>query len=135
MGLSLIASQESPNRARLSAWSDNDKLTTRTRTVYNWLPIFEETEQQALEWHWQTGRPCIRFMFRSFIATAQPEVSAALFVLEMWPRWRNTTRKHSSGVEPGGDDRLHHEIGKEPDVDTADRTGEHGDRSGDACRS
>jgi hypothetical protein len=35
----------------------NQALTTRTRTVYNWLPVFEETEREVLDWHWRTGTP------------------------------------------------------------------------------
>ena len=30
----------------------NRSLTTRTRTVYNWLPIFSQTLGDVLAWHW-----------------------------------------------------------------------------------
>lgn len=52
-----IRAEESHSRSREKAWSLNDALTTRTRSVYNRLPIFEETERDILEWHWRTGTP------------------------------------------------------------------------------
>ena len=52
-----IRAQESTSRSRVDPWSANTSLTTRTRTVFNWFPIFRETQTQVLEWHWNTGTP------------------------------------------------------------------------------
>jgi hypothetical protein len=35
--------------------SVNNSLTTRTRQAFNWLPIFEESLRDVLEWHWNSG--------------------------------------------------------------------------------
>ena len=47
-----IRAEESYSRSRLSPLSLNAALTTRTRTVYNWLPIFDQTLGHVLAWHW-----------------------------------------------------------------------------------
>lgn len=47
-----IGAEESSARSRLSPLSLNAALTTRTRTVYNWLPIFDQTLGEVLAWHW-----------------------------------------------------------------------------------
>jgi DNA sulfur modification protein DndC len=47
-----IRAEESNARARLSPLELNRSLTTRTRTVYNWFPIFDQTLGQVLAWHW-----------------------------------------------------------------------------------
>lgn len=47
-----IRAEESYTRARLSPLTRNGKLTTRNRTVYNWLPIFDRTLEDVLAWHW-----------------------------------------------------------------------------------
>jgi DNA sulfur modification protein DndC len=52
-----IRSEESPPRAKLQPLSLNPSLTTQTRTVYNWFPIFEESLSEVLTWHWNSGIP------------------------------------------------------------------------------
>ena len=47
-----IRGEESNARARLSPLSVNQSLSTRRRTVYNWLPIYERTLSDVLAWHW-----------------------------------------------------------------------------------
>lgn len=47
-----IRAEESNIRSRLSPLSQNTALTARTRTVYNWLPIFNQTLGDVLAWHW-----------------------------------------------------------------------------------
>src|SRR6266851_4060232 len=46
-----IRSEVSPQRGNLSTWKLNESLTTRHRTVYNWLPIFHFPLEEILEWH------------------------------------------------------------------------------------
>ena len=46
-----IRSEESNPRSKLAPWRLNGALTTRRRTVYNWLPIFHLTLKEVLEWH------------------------------------------------------------------------------------
>lgn len=47
-----IRAEESSQRSRLTSLSLNRHLTTRTRTVYNWLPIFDQALEDVLAWHW-----------------------------------------------------------------------------------
>lgn len=47
-----IRSEESNPRSRLSPLTRNQNLLTRSRTVYNWLPIFDQTLSDVLAWHW-----------------------------------------------------------------------------------
>jgi DNA sulfur modification protein DndC len=47
-----IRSEESNARAKLRPLELNRSLTTRTRTVYNWFPIFNQTLGDVLAWHW-----------------------------------------------------------------------------------
>lgn len=47
-----IRAEESSARSRLTPLELNRGLTTRTRTVYNWLPIFGQTLGEVLAWHW-----------------------------------------------------------------------------------
>lgn len=47
-----MRSEESNTRRRLSPLELNRSLTTRIRTVYNWLPIFSQTLGDVLAWHW-----------------------------------------------------------------------------------
>ena len=47
-----IRSEESNSRSRLSPLTRNQALSTRQRTVYNWLPIFGQTLSDVLVWHW-----------------------------------------------------------------------------------
>ena len=47
-----IRAEESHSRSRLAPLAVNASLTTRHRTVYNWLPIFDESLADVLAWHW-----------------------------------------------------------------------------------
>jgi 3'-phosphoadenosine 5'-phosphosulfate sulfotransferase (PAPS reductase)/FAD synthetase len=47
-----IRAEESHSRSRLSPLGVNASLTTRDRTVYNWLPIFDQSLADVLAWHW-----------------------------------------------------------------------------------
>lgn len=47
-----IRAEESNARSRLSPLELNRSLTTSTRNVYNWLPIFDQTLGEVLAWHW-----------------------------------------------------------------------------------
>ena len=40
------------SRSRLAPLAVNASLTTRDRTVYNWLPIFDQSLADVLAWHW-----------------------------------------------------------------------------------
>jgi DNA sulfur modification protein DndC len=46
-----IRAEESSPRSKLTSWKVNEKLTTRQRTVYNWLPIFDLSLKDVLDWH------------------------------------------------------------------------------------
>jgi DNA sulfur modification protein DndC len=52
-----IRSEESPPRSKLQSLSRNSSLTTQTRNVYNWLPIFDQTLVDVLTWHWESLIP------------------------------------------------------------------------------
>lgn len=52
-----IRAEESPPRSKLQPLSMNSSLTTRTRTVYNWFPIFEQSLSDVLSWHWTNDVP------------------------------------------------------------------------------
>ncbi|WP_263359500.1 phosphoadenosine phosphosulfate reductase domain-containing protein [Acidicapsa ligni] len=47
-----IRSEESNPRSRLLPLTLNNALCSRHRTVYSWLPIFEQTLPDVLAWHW-----------------------------------------------------------------------------------
>ena len=47
-----IRSEESRPRSRLPPLIPNEGLSTRHRTVYTWLPIFDRTLSDVLAWHW-----------------------------------------------------------------------------------
>jgi 3'-phosphoadenosine 5'-phosphosulfate sulfotransferase (PAPS reductase)/FAD synthetase len=47
-----IRSEESNPRSRLSPLTSNQNLSTRCRTVYNWLPVFDQMLSEVLAWHW-----------------------------------------------------------------------------------
>ena len=47
-----IRAEESNPRAQLSPLTLNRSLSTQQRTVYNWLPIFDQTLSDVLAWHW-----------------------------------------------------------------------------------
>jgi len=46
-----IRAEESNPRAQLSPFTLNQSLSTKQRTVYNWLPIFDRTLSDVLAWH------------------------------------------------------------------------------------
>jgi 3'-phosphoadenosine 5'-phosphosulfate sulfotransferase (PAPS reductase)/FAD synthetase len=46
-----IRAEESTQRGKLAPWKLNKSLTTRQRTVYNWLPIFRFSLEEILDWH------------------------------------------------------------------------------------
>jgi len=52
-----IRSEESPPRSKLLALSRNASLTTQTRSVYNWFPIFDQKLSDVLSWHWRQHIP------------------------------------------------------------------------------
>ncbi len=52
-----MRAEESPQRARQVPWKLDTEMSRNGRTVYNWLPIFEETTEQVLRWHWQNDVP------------------------------------------------------------------------------
>lgn len=52
-----IRAEESNARSKLSPLQLNRNLTTLTRTVYNWFPIFDQTLGQVLGWHWVKCSP------------------------------------------------------------------------------
>ena len=52
-----MRAEESAQRARQSPWMRDAEMSKNGRTVYNWLPIFEETTDQVLTWHWQNAVP------------------------------------------------------------------------------
>ena len=47
-----IRAEESTPRSQLSPLAINRSLSTKQRTVYNWLPIFDRTLSDVLAWHW-----------------------------------------------------------------------------------
>ncbi len=52
-----IRAEESPPRSKLQPLSLNAPLTTKTRTVYNWFPIFDQMLSDVLDWHWKRCVP------------------------------------------------------------------------------
>jgi DNA sulfur modification protein DndC len=52
-----MRAQESAQRARQQPWSKDESLSKAGRIVYNWLPIFSETTEQVLQWHWKHKLP------------------------------------------------------------------------------
>jgi 3'-phosphoadenosine 5'-phosphosulfate sulfotransferase (PAPS reductase)/FAD synthetase len=46
-----IRAEESTQRGKLATWKRSKSLTTRQRTVYNWLPIFRFSLEEILDWH------------------------------------------------------------------------------------
>ena len=52
-----MRAEESSQRARQTPWLRDEAMSTSGRTVYNWLPIFEETRDEVLRWHWTNGVP------------------------------------------------------------------------------
>ena len=52
-----VRAQESVQRARQETWSQDQGLSKVGRTVFNWLPIFNESTEDVLKWHWQSSVP------------------------------------------------------------------------------
>lgn len=52
-----LRAQESSQRSRQPPWQVDTSLTTSTRKVFTWLPIFEETLDDVLRWHWEMDIP------------------------------------------------------------------------------
>ena len=52
-----MRAQESAQRARQASWFRDENLSRAGRTVFNWLPVFEETAQDVLNWHWNNAVP------------------------------------------------------------------------------
>lgn len=52
-----IRAAESPNREKLNPWTANAKLSTRGRKVFDWYPIFTESLQDVIHWHWRSATP------------------------------------------------------------------------------
>lgn len=50
-----IRAEESHTRAKLRPLAPNTSLTTRTRSVYNWFPIFRQSLADVLAWHWKNA--------------------------------------------------------------------------------
>jgi DNA sulfur modification protein DndC len=50
-----IRAEESPARSKQNPWKFDETLSKAGRTVWNWMPIFEESLASVLRWHWQTG--------------------------------------------------------------------------------
>jgi DNA sulfur modification protein DndC len=52
-----IRAAESPKRSAMTPWKLDEKLSIAGRKVWNWMPIFQETLRDVLEWHWRVGHP------------------------------------------------------------------------------
>jgi DNA sulfur modification protein DndC len=52
-----IRSEESSQRSKQNPWKINKALSVAGREVWNWMPIFDETLEEVLTWHWQTATP------------------------------------------------------------------------------
>jgi 3'-phosphoadenosine 5'-phosphosulfate sulfotransferase (PAPS reductase)/FAD synthetase len=52
-----IRAAESPKRAKQNPWKVNEGLSVAGRQVWNWMPIFEESLQDVLNWHWSNNQP------------------------------------------------------------------------------
>ena len=52
-----IRSEESSQRSKQHRWKANKSLSVAGRTVWDWMPIFDETMEEVLSWHWQTETP------------------------------------------------------------------------------
>ncbi len=74
-----MRAQESPQRARQQSWVRDESLSKAGRTVYNWLPIFAETTDQVLEWHWRNGVPLHPVYVPSTTMTALREATCVGF--------------------------------------------------------
>ena len=52
-----IRSEESSQRSKQIPWKANKSLSVAGRTVWDWMPLFDETLEEVLSWHWQSGTP------------------------------------------------------------------------------
>ena len=64
-----IRAAESPKRGKMNPWTVSDSLSIperrtkagrvfqEARTVYNWMPIFEESLKDVLNWHHENNQP------------------------------------------------------------------------------
>jgi len=52
-----IRAEESTARSKQNPWKFDETLSKAGRTVWNWMPIFHESLESVLHWHWQTGNP------------------------------------------------------------------------------
>ena len=52
-----IRSEESSQRSKQHPWKANKSLSVAGRTVWDWMPIFDESLGKVLSWHWQTETP------------------------------------------------------------------------------
>jgi len=52
-----IRSEESSQRSKQIPWKANKSLSVAGRSVWDWMPIFDESLGKVLSWHWQTETP------------------------------------------------------------------------------
>lgn len=52
-----IRAAESSARAKQTPWKLDEGMSKAGRQVYNWMPIFGESLDDVLQWHWKTGNP------------------------------------------------------------------------------
>lgn len=52
-----IRASESPSRSKQNPWRFDQGMSKAGRTVYNWMPIFTESLQDVLSWHWANHQP------------------------------------------------------------------------------
>lgn len=52
-----IRAEESSARSKQNPWKQNQRLSTNGRTVFEWMPIFDQTLGQVLQWHWDNREP------------------------------------------------------------------------------
>jgi len=52
-----IRAEESAARAKQTAWKHSEQMSKNGRLVYDWMPIFELTLADVLEWHWASNQP------------------------------------------------------------------------------
>ncbi|WP_414633326.1 phosphoadenosine phosphosulfate reductase family protein [Acidisarcina polymorpha] len=72
-----MRSEESPPRAKLQPLLLNSSLTTKSRAVYNWFPIFELSVADVLTGHWEHRIPLHRFSFPSITRTVRTAATCA----------------------------------------------------------
>jgi 3'-phosphoadenosine 5'-phosphosulfate sulfotransferase (PAPS reductase)/FAD synthetase len=52
-----IRAEESAARAKQKPWKLNRRLSRAGRVVWEWMPIFDQSLQDVLTWHWYHGQP------------------------------------------------------------------------------